>query len=168
MTGTEVKETPRDVLVVCFSAPGRKTGLVSFLFSRSVGDQLAKVLDGLRQDKERLGRWMFDDVCSNLQYPSVISSYHFTLCIHPFQTFSNETEVLGSSSVTSQDGFHIMSLKPVKALGSGGPCSRSELCCFKCLKFSKALFCSDVNSLEKYGGYAEAFGLYPQLVRTFS
>jgi hypothetical protein len=90
MTGTEVKETPRDVLVVCFSAPGRKTGLVSFLFSRSVGDQLAKVLDGLRQDKERLGRWMFDDVCSNLQYPSVIISYHFILCIHPFHTFSNE------------------------------------------------------------------------------
>ena len=31
-----------------------KTGLVSFLFSRSVGDQLAKVIDGLRQDKADL------------------------------------------------------------------------------------------------------------------
>jgi len=59
----EYAKTPQDV------QKGRKTGLVSFLFSRSVGDQLAKVLDGLRQDK---------------------------------------------------DGFHIMSLKPVKALGSGG------------------------------------------------
>lgn len=59
----EYAKAPQDV------QKGRKTGLVSFLFSRSVGDQLAKVLDGLRQDK---------------------------------------------------DGFHIMSLKPVKALGSGG------------------------------------------------
>eukprot|EP00913_Durusdinium_trenchii_P010233 g9594.t1 len=59
----EYAKAPQDV------QKGMKTGLVSFLFSRSVGDQLARVIDGLRQDK---------------------------------------------------DGFHIMSLKPVKALGSGG------------------------------------------------
>ncbi|CAE7193839.1 ANKRD1 [Symbiodinium sp. CCMP2592] len=59
----EYSKMPADV------EKGRHTGLVSFLFSRSVGDQLARVLDGLRQE---------------------------------------------------QDGFHIMSLKPVRALGAGG------------------------------------------------
>ena len=45
------------VWLLCSTGPGRKTGLVSFLFSRSVGDQLAKVLDGLRQDKVGLQGW---------------------------------------------------------------------------------------------------------------
>ncbi|CAE7896644.1 ppk14 [Symbiodinium microadriaticum] len=53
----EYSKMPADV------EKGRHTGLVSFLFSRSVGDQLARVLDGLRQEQVRaLGAGGFGSV----------------------------------------------------------------------------------------------------------
>lgn len=62
----EYAKTPQDV------QKGMKTGLVSFLFSRSVGDQLAKVLDGLRQDKAAK---------KANTIPSLLGSFRFCICI---------------------------------------------------------------------------------------